>query len=187
MCVCARSSGVWRRWLLWGRRLGCVVILVAGRYLLVPVPSASPLFQPPCGVVPVPWTGVVHNGTVCEGGLPNGADTAHGVQFFDIYSFVATFRVARLSSQTRKLWCRDRPSRALPLTCPNVKILLKNKTKKTKKNQKSTKSTFFQKKKKLKKKEEPPRVPSETAYHFLIQKEMLQDIVQQLRPQKIGF
>ena len=25
---------------------------------------------------------------------------------------VATFRVARLTSQTRKLWCRDRPSRS---------------------------------------------------------------------------
>ena len=34
---------------------------------------------------------------------------------------VATFRVARLTLQTRKLWCRNGPSRALPLTCPNVK------------------------------------------------------------------
>ena len=40
---------------------------------------------------------------------------------------IATFIDARLTLQTRKLWlvgwCRDRPSRALPLTCPNVKNL----------------------------------------------------------------
>ena len=37
------------------------------------------------------------------------------------FFFFATSRVARLTLQTRKLWlvggCRDRPSRALPLTC----------------------------------------------------------------------
>ena len=41
--------------------------------------------------------------------------------------FVATFRVARSTLQIRKLWlvggCRDRPSRALPLTSPNVNNL----------------------------------------------------------------
>ena len=48
-------------------------------------------------------------------------------------ALVATFMVARLTLQTRKLWfvgwCRDRPSRAVPLTAPNVKIFLKNKSK----------------------------------------------------------
>ena len=31
---------------------------------------------------------------------------------------IATFGVARLTLQTRELWCRDRPWRALPLICP---------------------------------------------------------------------
>ena len=43
--------------------------------------------------------------------------------------FFATFRVARLTLQTPKLWfvgrCRDRPWRASPSTCPNVKNLEK--------------------------------------------------------------
>ena len=41
---------------------------------------------------------------------------------------IATVRVARLTFQTRTLRlgrCRDRPSRALPLTCPNVKNVKK--------------------------------------------------------------
>ena len=44
--------------------------------------------------------------------------------FVSITGF-AIFRVARFTLQTRKLWlvggCRDRTSRVLPLTCPNVK------------------------------------------------------------------
>ena len=35
----------------------------------------------------------------------------------------------KINLQTRKLWCRDRPSRALLLTCPNVKKLKKQKKK----------------------------------------------------------
>ena len=45
---------------------------------------------------------------------------------------VATCRVARLTLQTRTLWlvggCRDRPSRALPLTCPNVQTFEERRT-----------------------------------------------------------
>ena len=45
---------------------------------------------------------------------------------------VATCRVARLTVQTRTLWlvggCRDRPSRALPLTCPNVQTFEERRT-----------------------------------------------------------
>ena len=57
-------------------------------------------------------------------------------------SVVAAFsRVARLTLQTRILWlvgrCRDRPSRALLLTCPNVKKKLKRR--KIKSTKKSTK------------------------------------------------
>ena len=57
------------------------------------------------------------------------------------FYLIVTFRVARLTLQTRKLWlvgwlvgrCRDRPSRALPLTCPNVKNLRKKQKKRNKK------------------------------------------------------
>ena len=44
---------------------------------------------------------------------------------------IATSKVARLSLQTRKLWCRDRQSRASPLTCPNA-----NKPEKSQKSEK---------------------------------------------------
>ena len=44
-------------------------------------------------------------------------------QNISVLKMIATFRVARLPLQTRKCWrvggCRDRQSRALPLTCPN--------------------------------------------------------------------
>ena len=36
------------------------------------------------------------------------------IKKWHVVVFVATFTVARLTSQTRKLWCRDRPSSALP-------------------------------------------------------------------------
>ena len=56
--------------------------------------------------------------------------------------FFATFGVARLTLQARELWrrqCRDGPSSALPLTCPNVHEIVfstkKTKTKKKSKNQ----------------------------------------------------
>ena len=48
-----------------------------------------------------------------------------------VFVIVLTFGVARLTSRTRKLslvgGClgRDRPSRALPMTCPNLNNLLK--------------------------------------------------------------
>ena len=63
----------------------------------------------------------------------------------------ATFRVARLALQTPKLWlvCRDRPRRALLLTCPNVKNLKKKKRNESKKKQKHEKKN---KKKKQKEK-----------------------------------
>ena len=40
---------------------------------------------------------------------------------------IATCRVARLTLQTRKLWCRDQPPSALLLSCPNVQNLEKQK------------------------------------------------------------
>ena len=60
---------------------------------------------------------------------------------FSMVFVLATFGVARLTSQTRKLWlvgrCRDRPSSALPFTCPNEKQekkgMKRNESKKTKK------------------------------------------------------
>ena len=59
---------------------------------------------------------------------------------FHLTLIIATLRVASLTLQTRKLWLVDRPSRALPLTCPNVKNFFnKRKEKKTQENEKKRK------------------------------------------------
>ena len=59
----------------------------------------------------------------------------------------------KINFTNSKTWCRDRPSRALPLTCPNVKNLLKNNKKETEKKRKQKKK---KKRRKMKKKEKTP-------------------------------
>ena len=64
--------------------------------------------------------------------------------------FLATFTVARFTLQTRKLWlvgrCRDRPSRALPWTCPNVKNKNKMNSKIKNRNRQNKKERKIKKK-----------------------------------------
>ena len=71
----------------------------------------------------------------------------------ETFEFLATFGVARLTLQTRKLWlvgpCRDRPSSALLLTCPNVNNLSKKQKMKMKRN--ATKNTGKNERTKLEK------------------------------------
>ena len=65
-------------------------------------------------------------------------------------NLVATFRVARSTLNSRKLClvgCRDRPWRALPLTCPNVKNLKEKQKMKRNESKKKCKETQVKKKK----------------------------------------
>ena len=55
-------------------------------------------------------------------------------------SFIATFRVARLTLQTRKLWLVGvATDRDAPLACPNVKTFFSKKQKKEKKRKQKKK------------------------------------------------
>ena len=77
---------------------------------MVPVPSASLFF---CFYLPV---GGRVPGSVDRGGwprhrvpgvLPNNADTAHGVQFFDMYSWERRQVTLRMKTQSRTVGTGD--------------------------------------------------------------------------------
>ena len=69
-------------------------------YLCCQYPQPRRSFLPPCGRVPVPWTGVVCHGT-------NDADTAHGVQLFDMYSVATTTSNTAHTQQQVGAWVRS--------------------------------------------------------------------------------
>ena len=61
----------------------------------------------------------VYCGVLGRSGVFVMSEWCYSVSSLTTLNLVATFRVARLTSQTRKLWlvglCRDRPSRAFDL------------------------------------------------------------------------
>ena len=67
LCVCAHVLVVCDDGGCVGGDVGCAVTFVAEGVLVVPAPSASPLFSTFLWEGSLPWTGVVGHGTVFQG------------------------------------------------------------------------------------------------------------------------
>ena len=90
------------------------------------------------------WAATVWRGVVMGDMCRCRTDASNTFQFVEGFFVLVTFGIAGFTLPTPKLWlvgrCRDRPSRALPLTCPNVKNFF-----------------FFKKKQKIKERKKRPQ------------------------------